>query len=222
MQNTRVPASFQCNIFSIITRYILWFPSNHNVRMTARGGSIVSPWCDVGIRFYMVLWSKPAFGIANTLVQEMNTNIWYDLKHISPHCPEHLRRETPDEQRWKDLPWHSRIEKGCNEIQKDNKALGPLGIKKYAFIAVACFSRFSPYLYLFTIVMTFHLSLLGTLGLGNSWVKLPPRNNNGKKSGILCCVHVVHVLFRNKSKKALANVTAMSNFWRVDCAGYIA
>lgn len=166
--------------------------------------------------------ANPAFGIANTLVQEMNTNIWYDLKHISPHCPEHLRRETPDEQRWKDLPWHSRIEKGCNEIQKDNKALGPLGIKKYAFIAVACFSRFSPYLYLFTIVMTFHLSLLGTLGLGNSWVKLPPRNNNGKKSGILCCVHVVHVLFRNKSKKALANVTAMSNFWRVDCAGYIA
>jgi len=109
--------------------------------------------------------------------------------------------------------------KGCNEIQKDNKALG---VQKYAFIAVACFSRFSPYLYLFTIVMTFHLSLLGTLGLGNSWVKLPPRNNNGKKSGILCCVHVVHVLFRNKSKKALANVTAMSNFWRVDCAGYIA
>lgn len=51
--------------------------------------------------------ANPAFGIANTLVQEMNTNIWYDLKHISPHCPEHLRRETPDEQRWKDLPWHS-------------------------------------------------------------------------------------------------------------------
>ena len=185
MQNTRVPASFQCNIFSIITRYILWFPSNHNVRMTARGGSIVSPWCDVGI----------ALSISDVRPR---------MNNAGKICLGIVQGQN---------------RKGCNEIQKDNKALG---VQKYAFIAVACFSRFSPYLYLFTIVMTFHLSLLGTLGLGNSWVKLPPRNNNGKKSGILCCVHVVHVLFRNKSKKALANVTAMSNFWRVDCAGYIA
>ena len=36
-RNAKTPVPFQCNKFSIMSRYILWLPSTHNICMTARG-----------------------------------------------------------------------------------------------------------------------------------------------------------------------------------------